>query len=88
MELFVLIVLAADGCLAPARARRSLDCVGGGKQQEQKSLFVQMFVASISSAISLIGAELVLPPADLFLPCQCVWNFEGQCISFILYFLK
>lgn len=84
MELFVLIVLAADGCLAPARPRRSLDCVGGGKLREQKSVFVQMFEASISIAISLIGAELVLPPANLFLACRCGGNFKGQ--SHFLFF--
>lgn len=88
MELFVLIVLAADGCLAPAGARRSLDCVGGGKQREQKSVFVQMFEASISLAISLIGGELVLPPANLFLARQCGGNFKGQSIFFLLVLLK
>lgn len=32
----------------------------GGRRREQKSVFVQMFEASISSAISFIGAELEL----------------------------
>lgn len=48
------------------------------KQREPKSVFVQMFEASISLAISLIGAELVLPPANLFLACRCGGNFKGQ----------
>lgn len=71
MELFALIVLVADGCLARPELGGLLIALVGGTQREQKSVFVQMIKAYISLAISLIGGRisLVLPPANLFPVC-------------------
>lgn len=49
-----------------------------GSGKSRNLCLSKCFEASISLAISLIGAELVLPPANLFLACRCGGNFKGQ----------